>query len=174
VIPYLEEQDLRAEFSGVAPKGSKFSDPVIKTHVFNLCLQDTAENGEPNPGQLDLSQRGSLLTWIDTLYQSPESENDRTFGRWVNAVLATDDLPKSVLPRITIKGFGLDRARKGNSPVYTAEPGSKDVIDEPTKHGEFTRYEERSKKRKSNFRFWDPIYREPEAETVTVSSGGNR
>ena len=75
IIPFLEEQDLRANFAKAAPDQEKLYAPFIKTRLYNLCLNDTAEHIEPNPGRpLDLSQRGSLLTWIDTLYQSPESE----------------------------------------------------------------------------------------------------
>jgi hypothetical protein len=168
IIPFLEEQNLRAEFAAATPNNPKFSGPVLKTQLYNLCLNDMAEHIEHNPGQFDLSQRGSLLTWIDTLYQSPESENDRTFGRWINAVLATDDIPSGVLGRITIKGFGLDRRRKLGSPVYTEERSSTQVVDEPTKHGEFTRYQG-AKKRKSNFRFWDPKFRKLEA--IPANSG---
>ena len=167
IVPYLEEQDFRERIVARAPTTSAMCGPIVKTHVFNLCLNDEAEHIEPNPGQLDLSQRGSQLTWIDTLYQTPESENDRTFGRWINAVLATDDLPKDVIPRITIKGFGLDRQRRENSPVYTAAPGSAKEIDEPTKHGEFSRYDQGRSKLKSNFRFWDRQYREAERDTST-------
>ena len=154
VIPFLEEQNLR----------SQTTPDVVKTHVYNLCLNDDAENAEKNPGELDLSQRGSLLTWIDTLYQSPESENDRTFGRWVNAILATDDFPSDVLDRITIKEFGRDRERKDhlNVPVYTVEDAGGPKIVEPTKHGEMTRYEPGVEKRRSNFRFWSKEYRERE------------
>lgn len=158
IIPYLAEQNLRAEFVKVAAKDSPYSAPVLKTQLYNLCLNDMAEHIEPNPGQLDLSQRGSLLTWIDTLYQSPESENDRTFGRWINAVLATDDIPSDVIGRITIKGFGLERRRKADSPLYTEDASATGIVDEPTKHGEFTRYRG-TKKRTSNFRFWDQKYR---------------
>jgi hypothetical protein len=105
-----------------------------------------------------------LLTWIDTLYQSPESENDRTFGRWVNAILATDDFPSDVLDRITIKEFGRDRLRERhpNVPLYTVEDSSGIKIAEPTKHGEMTRYETGVEKRKSNFKFWSKEYRERE------------
>ncbi|MGI8432617.1 MAG: esterase/lipase family protein, partial [Chthoniobacterales bacterium] len=162
IIPYLEEQNLRADFASRAPAVAAAYGPFIKTKLYNLCLNDTGEHLEPNPGQLDLVQRGSLLTWVDTLYQNPESENDRTLGRWVNAVLATDDIPSGVLNRITIKGFGLDRRRRKDSPVYTADPSQTKVIDEPTKHGEFSRYQEKKSKRASNFRFWDPKFREPE------------
>jgi len=163
IIPYFQEQELRADFAKVAPGQTKLYAPLIKTHLYNLCLNDTAEHIEPNPGQLDLSQRGSLLTWIDTLYQSPESENDRTFGRWVNAVLSTDDIPSNLLDRISIKSFGMDRPRKENSTVYTEVESATKVIDEPTKHGEFTRYDG-PKKRTTNFRFWNTKYRTREED----------
>jgi hypothetical protein len=164
IIPFLEEQDLRADFAKAAPGHAELYAPSIKTHLYNLCLNDTAEHIEPNPGQLDLSQRGSLLTWIDTLYQSPESENDRTFGRWVNAVLSTDDIPSNLLDRIHIKSFGMDRPRKEGAPVYTELESATKVIDEPTKHGEFTRYNG-PKKRTGNFRFWNTKYRAREGNT---------
>jgi hypothetical protein len=164
IIPFFQEQELRAEFAKAAPGQAKLYAPLIKTHLYNLCLNDTAEHIEPNPGQLDLSQRGSLLTWIDTLYQSPESENDRTFGRWVNAVLSTDDIPSNLLGRISIKSFGMDRPRQKNSTVYTEVESATKVIDEPTKHGEFTRYNG-PKKQTTNFRFWNTKYRAREADT---------
>ena len=164
IIPFFQEQELRAEFAKIAPGQTKLYAPLIKTHLYNLCLNDTAEHIEPNPGQLDLSQRGSLLTWIDTLYQSPESENDRTFGRWVNAVLSTDDIPSNLLGRISIKSFGMDRPRQKNSTVYTEVESATKVIDEPTKHGEFTRYSG-SKKQTTNFRFWNTKYRAREGDT---------
>jgi pimeloyl-ACP methyl ester carboxylesterase len=166
VIPFLEEQNLRAQ---VATAVGEDPANVVKTHVYNLCLHDDAENAEKNPGEFDLSQRGSLLTWIDTLYQWPESENDRTFGRWVNAILATDDLPSDVLDRITIKEFGRDRLRERhpNVPLYTVEDSAGTKIAEPTKHGEMTRYESGVKKRKSNFKFWSKEYREREPKSRT-------
>jgi hypothetical protein len=164
VIPFLEEQNLRTQIATLEGK-----DPadVVKTHVYNLCLNDDSEMAEKNPGELDLSQRGSLLTWIDTLYQSPESENDRTFGRWVNAILATDNFPSDILDRITIKEFGRDRLKKDhlNVPVYTVEDDSGPKIAEPTKHGEMTRFEPGVKKRKSNFKFWSKEYREREPKS---------
>ena len=166
VIPFLEEQNLHAKISTL-----EGNDPanVIKTHFYNLCLHDDAENAEKNPGELDLSQRGSLLTWIDTLYQSPESENDRTFGRWVNAILATDDFPSDILDRVAIKEFGRDRLRERhpNVPVYAVEDNGRPKIVEPTKHGEMPRYEPGVKKRKSNFKFWSKEYRDREPKKPT-------
>jgi hypothetical protein len=171
VIPFLEEQNLKANLLSKLPtlEGND-SGNVVKTHVYNLCLHDDAENAEKNPGELDLSQRGSLLTWVDTLYQSPESENDRTFGRWVNAILATDDFPDDILDRITIKEFGRDRLRERhkNLPIYTVEDDGGPKIAEPTKHGEMTRYEPGVKKRKSNFKFWSKEYREREPKKPTA------
>jgi pimeloyl-ACP methyl ester carboxylesterase len=167
VIPFLEEQNLRAQMATL-----EGNDPanVVKTHVYNVCLHDDAENSEKNPGELDLSQRGSLLTWIDTLYQSPESENDRTFGRWVNAILATDDFPSDILDRITIKEFGRDRLRERHPsvPVYTVEDNGRPKIAEPTKHGEMARYEPGVAKRKSNFKFWSKEYRQREPKKPTA------
>jgi len=167
IIPFLEEQNLRAQIAGLEGK-----DPgnVVKTHVYNLCLHDDAENAEKNPGELDLSQRGSLLTWVDTLYQTPESENDRTFGRWVNAILATDDFPSDILDRITIKEFGRDRLRERhpNVPIYTVEDDGGPKIAEPTKHGEMPRYESGVKNRKSNFKFWSKEYRDREPKEPTA------
>ena len=165
VIPFLEEQKLKADLlAKIANLEGEDPANVVKTHVYNLCLHDNAENAEKNPGELDLSQRGSLLTWIDTLYQSPESENDRTFGRWVNAILATDDFPLDILDRITIKEFGRDRLRERHPsvPVYTVEDDGRPKIAEPTKHGEMTRYDPGVEKRKSNFKFWSKEYRERE------------
>jgi pimeloyl-ACP methyl ester carboxylesterase len=166
VIPFLEEQNLHTQIATLEGK-----DPanVVKTHVYDLCLHDDAENAEKNPGELDLSQRGSLLTWIDTLYQSPESENDRTFGRWVNAILATDDFPSDILDRVTIKEFGRDRLRERhlNVPVYTMEDNGTPELAEPTKHGEMPRYEPGVNKRKSNFKFWSKEYREREPKKPT-------
>ena len=167
VIPFLQEQNLRAQIARLEGK-----DPgnVVKTHVYNLCLHDDAENAEKNPGELDLSQRGSLLTWVDTLYQTPESENDRTFGRWVNAILATDDFPSDILDRITIKEFGRDRLRERhpNVPIYTVEDDGGPKIAEPTKHGEMPRYEPGVKNRKSNFKFWSKEYRDREPKEPTA------
>jgi len=166
VIPFLEEQNLQTKIATLEGKNPA---NVVKTHVYNVCLHDDAENAEKNPGELDLSQRGSLLTWVDTLYQSPESENDRTFGRWVNAILATDDLPDDILNRITIKEFGRDRLRERhpNVPVYTMEDNGRPKIAEPAKHGEMSRYEPGANKRKSNFKFWSKEYREREPKKPT-------
>lgn len=167
-MPYLEEQNLRENIwnSFKAQYGIHDANaaPARKTHFFNLCLHDNAENGEENPGNFDLSERGSLLTWIDTLYQSPESENDRTLGRWVNAILSTDDLPQDILNRITIKEFGRNRITSdlANPPQYGFERKNGKTVLEPMKHGDFTRFAEGTASAPTNLAFWADRYRQPE------------
>jgi hypothetical protein len=58
----------------------------------------------------------------------------------------------------------MDRPRKERAPVYTELESATKVIDEPTKHGEFTRYNG-PKKRTGNFRFWNTKYRAREGNT---------
>ncbi len=176
VVPYLEEQNLRDKLWGDFKSQYKIADsaaePSRKTRFFNLCLHDNAENGEKNPGTLDLSERGSLLTWIDTLYQSPESENDRTLGRWINAILSTDDLPKDILNRITIKEFGRNRrtADLALPPLYGYEKKNGETVLEPMKHGEFTRFGFGEKAEATNLEFWSDRYREPEPVERTAAA----
>jgi hypothetical protein len=167
VVPYLEEQHLREQLLGLPPGTEQ------KTEFYNLCLHDFGENAEKNPGNLDLSQRGSLLTWIDRLFEKPESENDRTLGRWTNALLATDDIPGSIMGQITMKAFGRDRTYNGETPppfynVAQTKPKKGKYAVEPQKHGEFARFEEGSKKSDSNIGFWRKKYWQPERQPRPV------
>lgn len=68
--------------------------------------------------------RGSLLTWIDEFFQTPESFLDRTFGSFENAVIAYQLLPQT--NRIHLKAFGVTAGK---------EPAG------PQKHGEFNAFE---------------------------------
>jgi len=168
VVPYLEEQNLRESiwntFKTQYGIKAENSSPVRKTHFYDLCLHDNAENGEENPGDYDLSERGSLLTWIDILYQNPESENDRCLGRWVNAILSTDDIPKDILNRITIKEFGRNRITADDPapPQYGFNRLNGKTILEPMKHGNFTSFNEGPGNIPTNLEFWATRYRQPE------------
>lgn len=144
VVPYLQEPD------------------NANTRFYNLCLHDNAERGEKNPGATDFSARGSLLVWIDTFFQEPESESDRTFGRWENAILATDTIPQEVTGRITLKAFGRARA-PGSGPNYEHQSKyRRRHLAEPGKHGEFSHYSVPTKPAEPNFAFWERNYRELE------------
>jgi pimeloyl-ACP methyl ester carboxylesterase len=102
------------------------------TDFYNLCLHPRAELDESNVGGIPV--RGSLLTWIDEFFQSPESFGDRTLGTFENAVIAYQLLPASA--RIHLKAFGLEPHH--GPPGYSSGP---------RKHGEFPEFE-----------FWNPDF----------------
>jgi hypothetical protein len=95
--------------------------PVLQknaeAHFYNLTLLPSNEAREMT--YKGLLPSGSLLEWIDELYESPSSRLERTMGKWDNLrgllPVLSDEAPAD---RITIKVFG-------------SEPG------EPTKHSEF-------------------------------------
>jgi hypothetical protein len=205
VIPYLQEQNLREAMAGeltaslvasLEKQGGISAEALaevrrqggamavraqgMKTQFYNLCLHDTAENGEKNPLESDLVQRGSLLTWIDVLYQHPESENDRTFGRWINALLCTDNLPGDVVGRITIKEFGVDRPWQNTVlKDYAYQPVPTRYVQEPKHHGDFGRFNPGKGKEAKNIAFWREIYRTsefppPEKPAPQRSKAGRR
>ena len=212
VIPYLQEQNLRLSLRGGASEELKENiaqtlrergvlalvidevrrqcdrlnakpAAVTKTRFYNLCLHDASENGEKNPRETDIVQRGSLLTWIDVLYQKPESENDRTLGRWVNAILATDSLPGDVVNRITIKEFGMDRPladyiRLQDYAYRRGDRKSDQILQEPMRHGDFGRFAPGRKAEATNLAYWREIYRLSEGtvsvEALPVAAGSTR
>jgi pimeloyl-ACP methyl ester carboxylesterase len=123
VVPYLQNQQR---------KGSP-------TKFYNLCLNDANESGEREPSDfLEIAPRGSLLIWIDSLFDNPRDEDDRMLGRWENAILATDYVPDSIAKNVTIKAFGRDR--HGSGPGYGLPArNAQGELEEPRKHGEFSR-----------------------------------
>jgi hypothetical protein len=146
-------------------------------HFYNLCLHPSAERTEAQPGKLmiadplyfplEIAPRGSLLVWIDSFLEHPESEGDRTLGRWENAILASDIFPKDVNSRITIKAFGRDRF--GNvTQNYSAsgEPrlrtsgglNPRQYLNEPREHGDFSRDKFPANPKNPNFDFTEPNY----------------
>ncbi len=105
----------------------------LKTHpetdFYSLSLHPRKEiSGNLNVDGVPV--RGSLLTWIDEFFQTPESFLDRTFGSFENAVIAYQLLPQT--KRIHLKAFGVN-GRKG--------------LAGPQKHGDF-----------NAFRFWESDY----------------
>ncbi|MCW5200827.1 hypothetical protein VU07_03320 [Desulfobulbus sp. F4] len=50
---------------------------------------------------------GSLLTWIDNMYTSPETVLDKRSGRWDNIKTAIQYLPKDAKRNMHFKIFGL-------------------------------------------------------------------
>jgi pimeloyl-ACP methyl ester carboxylesterase len=153
--------------------------PYLRQHpramFYNVCLHPSAERAEAQPGRvmladpiylpLEVAPRGSLLVWIDSFLAHPESENDRTLGRWENAVLVADAIPMNILNRMTLKALGRDRGPRNvpGSIWYTTDRGfrvvksggliKRDYLAEPAQHGEFTRFRKPNSAAKPNFDF---------------------
>jgi hypothetical protein len=169
--------------------------PYLRQHpraqFYNLCLHPAAERSEAQPGKvmladpiylpLELAPRGSLLVWIDSFLDHPESEGDRTLGRFENAVLMADAIPKNILNRMTLKGFGRDRGTRGTAALYytrnisyrTVKSGGlipREYLAEPREHGQFSRFSEPDKPSKPSFAFTKKRYWEAEKS----SADGNR
>ncbi len=91
IIPYLE-----------AHSGAKF---------YNLTLHPQNEVEESNDWVLP---RGSLLVWIDDLFTTPNTHDDRTVGRWDNVIptyyerQCAGKVDPDVSSRIFIKAFDQD------------------------------------------------------------------
>jgi len=146
-------------------KVAPYLDRQTGCRFFNLCLSSANETGEREPFDwFEIAPRGSLLVWIDSLFDSPVAEDDRTMGRFENAILATDWLPSSATTRTTIKAFGRNRefqlsdtasvpfpydARNAGNPSYRGP------LVEPQKHGNFSNYGAAKAK---SYRFWRPYF----------------
>ncbi len=108
-----------------------------KTPFYNLCLHPTQEVRESfynDAGSPWIA--GSLLTWIDSMFERPPSFGDRTLGSFENCVLAESLLPKG--PHVHLKGFGAD-FRPINQGGFFNRDRHSDLG--PQKHGEFNNYQ---------------------------------
>ena len=87
-----------------------------KTRFYNLTLHPQAERHEQN--FWGVLPRGSLLEWIDSMYEESDSTFDRTLGNWNNVERIRPMLSAGAQTQMVFKVFPL-----------------KDGV--PTKHGEF-------------------------------------
>lgn len=93
-----------------------------QTQFYNLSLHPKREKQEcffPV-----LVAPGSLLEWIDRLYEGPASFEDRTLGKYENILTANSILNNSYKSQIHIKCFGY---------AYTSD----EIKNMPVKHGGF-------------------------------------
>ncbi len=88
---------------------------------------------------------GSLLTWIDEMFERPPSFQERTLGTFNNTVVARDLLPKG--KNIHIKAFPA-AFRKGS--LFNRDKNSRLG---PQSHGAF-----------NNYRFWHPKFHEANSD----------
>jgi hypothetical protein len=72
---------------------------------YNLSLHPFAEVYEINRG--GLSPLGSLLEWIDDIYTTPLTFEDRVLGKWLNVIMAANEFSNDALKKMTFKRFGL-------------------------------------------------------------------
>ncbi|WP_417908649.1 hypothetical protein [Candidatus Electronema sp. PJ] len=103
---------------------------------YSLMLHPDNENREEAWGGLVPS--GSLLTWIDEQYTTPETVFDRRSGRWDNIKKTIPYLPKEVKRYMHFKIFGINKSEE-------CKDEENCLITEPQEHGDF-----------SKMRFWDP------------------
>jgi pimeloyl-ACP methyl ester carboxylesterase len=92
------------------------ADPNRGVRFYELSLLPVNEARERTGGGLLPS--GSLLEWVDEMYESPATLADRTLGKWVNARRLIDYFPPPARARMTFRVFG-------------------DKPCQPQKHGEF-------------------------------------
>ena len=118
-----------------------------ETPFYNLCLRPVQEVRESWWGDLvGPVVAGSLLTWIDAMFERPPSFGDRTLGSYMNCVLAERLLPHG--QHVRLKGFGADFQR---GKFFRRD---KDSDLGPQKHGQF-----------SDYQFWRAEFLEPDVVT---------
>jgi hypothetical protein len=132
------------------------------SRFYNLCLNGESDRAEREPWDgFELAPRGSLLVWIDSLLDDPISEDDRTLGRWENALLGCDYIDNDIAGRVTLKAFGRNRLSADTAlPVpydYPPKAHAKFVA-EPLKHGQFTHFEYPPGANPPDFAFWRESY----------------
>ena len=101
-------------------------------NFYSLMLHPDNEDREEAWNSLVPS--GSLLTWIDNMYTSPETVLDKRSGRWDNIKSSIKFLPTEVANNMHFKIFGLSHTKCGEV----------EICQMPQKHGDF-----------DAMRFWD-------------------
>jgi len=84
VVPYMDQQG-PAELGGPNPCRE---DAPVCTHFYNLMLHPQRETREVN--FYAAVPQGSLLEWIDEMFEDPRSADERTLGKWSNIVANRD------------------------------------------------------------------------------------
>ena len=117
VVPYLERHPGAAGRPG--------------TQFYNLTLHPLADQRERS--FYALAPYGSLLEWIDAYFANPESDLDRMFGKYDNALSTAHVIPDSVRGNVHFKAFGY-RSGKGCGANERRTGRPKDL---PYRHGDF-------------------------------------
>ncbi len=124
-------------FMAAACRVSDFQDSIIpylkshhSTHFYSLSLHPQNEASEVfkvGSVPLDLPVRGSLLVWLDNIFNNPVAENRRMFGIFQSSIIAAHTIPAEIRSQVLLKccerGIG--------------DPRHPDCY--PQRHGEFSR-----------------------------------
>lgn len=132
-IVYLAAACSIREFSHSVIPYLRSNRPDRQADFYNLTLHPRAEERERSTWEI--GPRGSLLVWIDDFLESPHSFEERVFGQFENAILASKRFPVSIQSRIHLTAMGAGPKVKAG----------------PQTHGGFTEY-----------RFWEPSFVELE------------
>jgi pimeloyl-ACP methyl ester carboxylesterase len=115
VVPYLLE---RSAYASPEQLGSQEASLVVEDvepaagpeppRFYNLMLYPVYDAWEDSA---HVVPSGSLLEWIDSMYEDPDSDLDRTFGKWANTRKALLIVEQEARPHMVFKVFG---AQKGD------------------------------------------------------------
>lgn len=132
LIRYYDEIPYRnVVYMGAACSVRQFLEtvaPVMNAQLtlefYDLMLHPVADGREVT-GQ-GLAPSGSLLEWVDEMYEGPPTMLDRTLGKWVNVEVAAYAFPAHLRDRLHFRVFGF----------RPADPARRDPGD-PTAHSDF-------------------------------------
>jgi hypothetical protein len=88
------------------------TEPVLRNprckdlKFYNLSLHTEAE--ERDLEEVGFAPIGSLLMWIDDIFETPVTPLDRTLGKWQNIVYAENEFDRTALSRSYFHRFGLE------------------------------------------------------------------
>ena len=99
---------------------------------YNLMLHPLADARERTAGGLVLT--GSLLEWIDDIYEGPKTMIDRTFGMWRNVRQTLHIFPEDVRKQMVFKVFGFRKKKEESGSTFCGD-GYRAA--DPRRHGEF-------------------------------------
>ncbi len=95
-------------------------------HFYNLMLHPLVEAREISVR--GTTPAGSLLEWIDGMYEGPETVADRTLGKWRNVRRTSHFFRGELGKHMTFRVFNRVRGAKGEiSACEAAEFGAKDI-----------------------------------------------
>jgi hypothetical protein len=97
----------------ISPLLQKNATKPVKTHFYSLMLHPLNDAREQT--LWGFGPAGSLLTYIDELFENPKTPLDRTFGRWNNVRTALHIFPPEARRWMLFRVF--DRAESPRNPT---------------------------------------------------------